>query len=312
MATGAEPSQAPRPFGLLDRPLSLLNPAIDPKLAGIIARCLDPDPAVRFPTMAAVDSALAVADTDAEIISCPYGGESVLSLEGEEQVRRRCRDLARRLGDTLCAVAERSPNVPGITWVSRHPLTADVRARDLNTGTAGTLLALAELVAEFGDSAHSGDPSGGCPLSTKCASSRRRAPPRALCWGSRRRGCALACQSGLGRRRASRVCGGAGTLDCHDAVRLTGPVQRNGRAAALPPPALGRDSGARAPGARGRCGRGAARDRRGCRERRTAPGGSRPATAASAARRTLVMPTERPASPTRSSTSSTSSGMGGS
>ena len=66
MATGAEPSRAPRPYALLDRPLRLLNPAIDPTLADIIRRCLDPHPAGRFPTMVAVEAALrAVGSTPA-------------------------------------------------------------------------------------------------------------------------------------------------------------------------------------------------------------------------------------------------------
>ncbi|MDQ4143724.1 MAG: protein kinase, partial [Actinomycetota bacterium] len=154
IATAAEPSQAPRPFGLLDRPLSVLNPRITSALSNVIARCLAPDPAARFPTMAAVDAALIAARRSVAITAPPYGSESVPSREGEEQARSRCRDLARRLGDTLCSVAERPPDGPGLSWVSNHPLTAGMRTRDLNTGAAGTLLALSELVAEFGDPMH--------------------------------------------------------------------------------------------------------------------------------------------------------------
>lgn len=154
MTTAAEPSQAPHPFDLLDRPLSVLNPGTNPALANVIARCLAPDPAARFPTMAAVDAALIAARKSVAIAAPPYGSESVSSREDEEQARSRCRNLARRLGDTLCAVAERLPNGFGLCWVSSHPLTAGMRTRDLNTGAAGTLLALSELVTEFDDPMH--------------------------------------------------------------------------------------------------------------------------------------------------------------
>ncbi|HEY7035495.1 MAG TPA: class IV lanthionine synthetase LanL [Thermomicrobiales bacterium] len=154
MATGAEPSQAPRPFALLDRPLRLVNPAISPALASVVARCLDPDPPARFPDMAAVDAALAAVEPYASVVAPAYGGESVASPETEHEARRRSRDLARRLGDTLCTVAEPAPVGRGLTWVSRHPLTAGMRARDLNTGAAGTLLALAEIVADLDIATH--------------------------------------------------------------------------------------------------------------------------------------------------------------
>jgi hypothetical protein len=152
MATAAEPSQAPRPAALLDRPLAMLNPTISPALADVVARCLHPDPATRFPDMTAVDAALAAVATRASVVAPAYGSESLPSAEAD--ACHRSRDLARRLGDTLAAVAQPAPDGRRLTWISQHPLTAGIRARDLNTGAAGTLLALAEIVADLDLAAH--------------------------------------------------------------------------------------------------------------------------------------------------------------
>ena len=64
-ATGAEPSWAPDAFSLLDRPLELMNPAICPPLTRVIARCLNSDPAKRFPSMAALETTLAAIEGEA-------------------------------------------------------------------------------------------------------------------------------------------------------------------------------------------------------------------------------------------------------
>lgn len=152
MATGADPSRAPHQFALLERPLRLLNPSIDAALAAVIRRCLDPDPAGRFATMASVEAGLAT-------VGALPGHANVAGPAGNEPDEQRvssraCAGLARRIGDALCADAHRLPDGAGVAWVSANKAASGLRSRDLNVGSAGTLLALAELVSEFGVRRH--------------------------------------------------------------------------------------------------------------------------------------------------------------
>ncbi|MBI4492790.1 MAG: hypothetical protein HY690_08375 [Chloroflexi bacterium] len=151
-ATGADPTLAPHPFGLLQRPLALLHPGLGPGLEQAIARCLDPDPAARYQTMAEVTAVLAAADTGAPAGPIPFGAEP--ALEPEAEARRRCRALAQRLGDALCQAAQPAPDGRGLVWPSTFLGPRPVQSRDLYHGTAGVVLALAELVAELDDPAH--------------------------------------------------------------------------------------------------------------------------------------------------------------
>jgi tRNA A-37 threonylcarbamoyl transferase component Bud32 len=148
-ATGAEPSHAPREFTLLDRPVRAMNPAIGPELAAVIARCLDPDPAHRFPSMAAVSAALAGVGA-ATVPPAPFGADP--GGHGPEAARRYG-EMARRLGDTLCRTARRLPDGRGAGWTSAHQV-AGPQSRDINTGSAGAVLALAALVSEHGVPEH--------------------------------------------------------------------------------------------------------------------------------------------------------------
>ncbi len=151
MATGAEPSLAPRQFDLPNRPIRVLNPAIPPALERVIVRCLDPDPQRRFASMAALGRALqGVRDESAaDVLSV-----CLPAYDSEPEIRTRCGDLARRLGDTLCATAQPSPFGEGKMWISSHYLGAGIRSRDLNVGSAGPVLALADLVSTFDDAEH--------------------------------------------------------------------------------------------------------------------------------------------------------------
>lgn len=152
IATGADPSLAPRERPLLGRPLELMNPGIGPGLVQVISRCLDPDPARRFPSMAALDTALAAIGARASVIAPPFGHEP--AREAEERARHRYHALARRLGDSLCKAAQPVPNEQGVEWSSTHENSGGVRARDLNIGSAGVVLALAELSAACGQPEH--------------------------------------------------------------------------------------------------------------------------------------------------------------
>jgi tRNA A-37 threonylcarbamoyl transferase component Bud32 len=152
LATGAEPSQGPDRFSPLARPLDLLNPAIGPRLIETIARCVSADPADRFPSMDDLDTALAGVTGKAAVLPPPFGGERV--AEPESVAQDRARGLARRLGDTICGAARRSVGADSVSWVTEHDVAGGNAARDLNIGCAGTLLALAEIVGEFGDPVH--------------------------------------------------------------------------------------------------------------------------------------------------------------
>jgi hypothetical protein len=152
LLTLAPPPLAPHPLVLLKRPIELLNPAAGPALVEVISRCLDPDPSARFPSMAALDAALAAVGSGASATPAPFGGEP--AAESEAQTRRRYRELTKRLGDTLCKEALRSPDGRGLMWLSKSLDPGGLPLRDLCVGGAGAVLALAELVGELDDPQH--------------------------------------------------------------------------------------------------------------------------------------------------------------
>lgn len=141
-ATGAEPSQATNPLDLLARPLVRMAPTLDPRLAEIVERCLAADPARRFADMDAVLAALAGAAPFVDRAPVPLG--AVGSGDAAHY-----RERARRLADTLVAVARPVADGEGLAWSSSHSTGAGLASRDLNSGSAGALLALCELAAEF-------------------------------------------------------------------------------------------------------------------------------------------------------------------
>ena len=144
LATGADPADAPDPFRLTSRPMRLLNPALSPELEDVIVRCLAERPQDRPQRMAEVDALLAQVAGRASRPAPPLGEEAI--EESEELFRRRCHERARRLGDTLCAIAapRQRTSAPD----------ARVTPRDITGGTAGLVLALADLVDSFGDPQH--------------------------------------------------------------------------------------------------------------------------------------------------------------
>ena len=147
-ATGAEPALAPQPFALMQRPPSLLNPRIGASLENVLARCLHPDAGKRYASAAAVREALALAEKRGK------GRITTRRPDSCTPDRARWADYARRLGDSLCRAAQPLPGGQGLKWPSTHSFGKRIWARDLATGSAGAVLALAELVLAFGDANH--------------------------------------------------------------------------------------------------------------------------------------------------------------
>ena len=102
--------------------------------------------------MEAVDAALAALGPGTRASS--QRSRRRVRVANEPSDRQRCRELSRRLGDTICRVAEPVADGTQLAWVSDHPLGLGIRGRDVNTGTAGTLMALAELALDLGVPAH--------------------------------------------------------------------------------------------------------------------------------------------------------------
>jgi tRNA A-37 threonylcarbamoyl transferase component Bud32 len=151
LATGAEPSMAPNSARLLDRAIELLNPASPPALNRLIARCLAAEPEGRFDSMTALDQALAGCE-EAGPGAALSALEGAAESESEEESRSRYARWAARLADTLCSTAQKAPGSQGVGWVSGHNGAMGWASRDLNTGSGGSTLALAELAASSGNS----------------------------------------------------------------------------------------------------------------------------------------------------------------
>lgn len=152
LATGAEPSYAPRDRPLTVRPLRVLHPTLDPDLCALIECCLHPDPQERFSSAIEVERALASLLAKGADIDLPKDQREAqpLSIDYTAEAEKY-RDLASRLAATLAQAAVPDPQGNGVYWVSTHHVGKGRVSRDLNTGTSGSLLALAEAVAEFND-----------------------------------------------------------------------------------------------------------------------------------------------------------------
>jgi serine/threonine protein kinase len=151
LASGAEPSTSPQACDLLCRPIEWLNPRCDPALAEVIRRCLDPDQAARYQSMEHLERALEEIaphrETYAAHIQARQTGDSA-------EMDEHYRELAYKLGDTICREAKVYPGGRGVTWVTRHPSANNIEARDINLGSSGPILALSELVSELGSDTH--------------------------------------------------------------------------------------------------------------------------------------------------------------
>ncbi|MFL5704604.1 MAG: lanthionine synthetase LanC family protein, partial [Ktedonobacteraceae bacterium] len=149
LVTRANPSLAPDPSNLLQRPLTALNPVLGTGLVKVITQCLEPRAEQRFSSMGAVDAALA--SLEEVVIPDPDPSGEQAAYKGREV---HYQALASKLGDTLCQTAIRQAGQPGVTWLSTVQLSDGMPLRAINTGCSGTILALAELVAELKVPAH--------------------------------------------------------------------------------------------------------------------------------------------------------------
>ncbi|GCE12809.1 class III lanthionine synthetase LanKC N-terminal domain-containing protein [Tengunoibacter tsumagoiensis] len=144
IVTGAESSNAPDPFHLLNRPLELFRADIPDRLKQIIVRCLQPEVAERYASFTEILTDLTLVE---QIVPPAPSVPGLLDTVANEL---RARSIATDLLETLCAFAYQSEaGTEGLTWRSKHFLTNGYALRDLNAGHAGTLLALAGLAAEL-------------------------------------------------------------------------------------------------------------------------------------------------------------------
>ena len=148
VASGAQLVQLPNPFDIARRPLRILNPEIDPAVARVIERCLASNCGRRCRSLTEIDAALSSA-TGAPTTRCP----AARGRRTETQARARCEEMARHLGDALSSAARVTEDRRSAWMIGPRDLDG-FRGRDLGFGSAGTVLALAELVDAFGDASH--------------------------------------------------------------------------------------------------------------------------------------------------------------
>jgi hypothetical protein len=153
--TGAEPSCAPNTRELLSRPIELLNPDVDPAVAEVIRRCLDPSPKARYASASQCRQVLQrIADSRERESGTTCAAAVVLAGSS-------CVALARRIGDSLCDAILSEPGRRPFLW-PQSPLGGETPwGTDLNIGGAGAALALSELVTEFDDTKYR-DALGSC------------------------------------------------------------------------------------------------------------------------------------------------------
>lgn len=153
MGTGAEPSIAPRGRPLTTRPLALLNAGLPPSWHALIERCLAAESTERFASVSELEEAFDALQAQGGKIE-PGVDQAETRAFSWQEASPRYRQLACRLGETLSQVARPDSSRRGLCWTSSHYVGKGMRALDLNMGNSGSLLALAEMVDEFGDARH--------------------------------------------------------------------------------------------------------------------------------------------------------------
>jgi hypothetical protein len=139
LLTGAEPSRAPRPESLLERPVRLLNPRVPPATGAIVDRCLSTDRLALRDLRHHLERAL---EPGSESPGSPY------RVDVDERGKAPpYTELVRDAVDAICRSAACADGEPGRRWTSRHRLGKGQVLRDVNAGVAGVLIALAEGLA---------------------------------------------------------------------------------------------------------------------------------------------------------------------
>jgi serine/threonine protein kinase len=148
IVTGAEPSEAPNVEALLARQPAWFS-AAGALLQDLIWRCLSPSPKERYTSMQAIVDELNAMEARLPELALVLDSTRASSPEDTSVQETVWRHFSQELLQTISAVAQRGSEQQGIFWSSAHPVSYGLIARDINTGNAGTLLALAELVAAY-------------------------------------------------------------------------------------------------------------------------------------------------------------------
>ncbi len=171
LVTAIEPGRIPRhvervgSLGSLSSLSSLsslietINPGLPEPLLALVSSCLSPAPEARPPSMQNIALELRGTPAARRVVEPPALDTAALE---------RLRTLVRGVGDSLCALAEPALD-DGLRWRSREGSGKTSFHRDINSGTAGVLLALAEVVDAFGEERHT-------TVLARAASWLRRAP----------------------------------------------------------------------------------------------------------------------------------------
>jgi hypothetical protein len=140
LVTQSEASHAPDPKNLLTRPPRLVNPLCGGKIERIIERALSEDPTTRYTSMVQfVDDLTSVR---IESIASAWGSPP----RSPNVEAHWAFSAAQRLAQSLIETAQISEDGEQVTWHDPHPLSSGAPVvRDLNVGTGGIVLALAEL-----------------------------------------------------------------------------------------------------------------------------------------------------------------------
>ena len=148
MTTAIEPGRIPRYGERVEASIEAIQPGLPERLLRLVSRCLSVEPTERPPSMDAIARELSDVEPRRRSVE-------PRALEPDE--RERLRALARRVGDSLCRLAQPVPDdgLEGLAW--RSPVGPGKLSfhRDVNCGTAGVVLALSEIVQAFGDPQHS-------------------------------------------------------------------------------------------------------------------------------------------------------------
>ena len=144
LATGVDPCHAPDPGYLLSRHPALLNPDLDTETIELIAACLKPRPEQRpeSPQAVAAELRCAYQRTQRKGRRSTKGAIDLGECEPLQ--------LVQKFADLLCGDGEVDQCQRRFTWTDQSEYGTRSESLDLNSGAAGGVLALAEIVSVLG------------------------------------------------------------------------------------------------------------------------------------------------------------------